>query len=164
MRDAKAQLLITPYPVGLDHGRLVALAASHDVDAHLGGGLTTDADGRAYFLRTPLDPDGGCNPTESFVSCPWGGAIMQLRGGRIYPCATGALFDRLNARFGTCFERGCEDSLDVASIRSADEIDAFRRTPKPMCRYCAQALTTRVAWRRSKCDRSEWLVGEERCC
>ena len=161
LRDAKAQLLITPYPIGLDHERLVALAASHGVDAHLGGGLATDADGRAYFLRTPLDPSGGCNPTESFVSCPWGGAILQLRGGRIHPCATGALFERLNARFGTGFERGGKDSLDVASVRSADEIDAFRRTPKPMCRYCAQMLATCVAWRQSKRDKDEWLVDEE---
>ena len=163
LSSAQAKLLITPYPVGVDHERLVAQAAVKGVRATLGGGLAKDENGRAYFLRTPLDPNGACEPTEAFVSCPMGGVIMQLRDGRIYPCATGALLERLNERFGTCFERGEEDSLDVASIKSAEEIDAFRRRPKSICRYCAQALTTRVAWGTSERVWGEWLVGGTEC-
>ena len=161
MRDTKAQMLITPYPVGVDYERIASFVIEQGVKGVVGGGLTLDKDGGAFFLRTPLDPNGLANPVEAFVSCPLAGTIMQLRDGRIYSCNKGALFDKLNARFGTRFEREAEDSLELSRIRSAADIDAFRRTPKPMCRYCTQAHTRRVAWTTSACAEEEWIATRE---
>ena len=160
LRDTRAEMLITPYPTGLDYDRLASFAAGKCVKAIVGGGLTHNGEGRAFFLRMPLDPAGTADPVKSFVSCSTAGAIMQLRDGRIYPCNKGAFLDKLNARFGTDFEHKPEDGLELTCIRSAADIDTFRRTPKPMCRYCAQSHMERVAWERSGCAAGEWLIAE----
>ena len=161
LRKSDALLLITPYPTGLDYDRLVELAKNQEVAVSLGGGLTYDEDGQAFFLRTPIDPDASFDPVESFVSCPFAGTIMQLRNGRIYACNKSALIDRLNTRFGTAFAHKPGDYLELASITSVDEIEAFRRTPKPLCSHCAQALTRRFIWELSQRTCDEWLLSSE---
>lgn len=158
LRDVGAEVLITPYPVDVDYPSLVDLAREQGVRAFLGGGVAKTDEGEAYFLRTPLDETGSQNPTEAFTLCPLAGFIMQLFNHRIYPCNRGALFGRLNERFGTTFEHEPGDYLELADIRSAEEIDDFRRTKKPMCRYCAQRLVDRIAWGQSTGSAGEWLV------
>lgn len=161
LRDAGAEILITPYPVSVDYARLVELAREQGVRAVLGGGIATTEEGESYFLKTPLDETGSQNPIEAFVSCPLAGATMQPFNRRIYPCNRGALFGRLNERFGTAFTHEPGDYLELADIRSAQEIDDFRRTKKPMCRYCAHGLTERVVWGQSTCSADEWPVNHD---
>ena len=163
LRDAGAEILITPYPVGIDYAGLVDLARGQGVRAVLGGGIATTEEGEAYFLKTPLDETGSQDPAKAFVSCPLAGTTMQLYDRRIYPCNKGALFDRLNERFGTSFTHEPGDYLELADIRSAQEIDDFRRTKKPMCRYCAHGLTERVVWGKSTRLADEWLVSHDEC-
>lgn len=163
MHDADAMILITPYPVDVDYAELVVFARERGVRAVLGGGLAMSDEGKAYFLKTPLDETGSQDPSEAFVSCPLAGSTMQLLEHRIYPCNRGALFDRVNKRFGTAFAHEKDDFLELADIRSAQEIDDFRRTKKPMCRYCAHGLTERIVWGRSTCSADEWLAGLRRC-
>ena len=152
-------LLITPYPTNLDYGRLVDLAKDRGVDVSVGGGIVYDKDGKAYFLRTPLDVHGSFDPIEAFVSCPLGGTIMQLRDGKIFACNRSALIDKLNKRFGTALAHEPGDYLELGSIRSVSEIEAFRRTPKPLCSHCAQGLTRRIAWEPSQRAFDEWFLG-----
>ena len=83
---------------------------------------------------------------------------MQLLDGRIFPCNRGALLGIVNERFGTAFAHEDGDYLELDSIASAKEIDAFRRTPKPMCRYCASSCAERIDWHRSEHGRDEWLM------
>ena len=161
LRDARARILMTSYPVGVDYQELQALAEVHGVHASVGGGLTRSKDGKAYFVSTPMDPLGGHDPSEAFVSCPLGGTVMQMRDGRIYPCNTSALVDRLNARFGTGFVHEQGDYLELASIAHASEIDDFRRTPKPLCGHCVQARTRRIDWGPSGRLPEEWLLIDE---
>ena len=153
-----ALLLITPYPTNLDYGRLANLAEGRGVRASIGGGLAYDKDGKAYFLRTPLDTHGSFDPVEAFVSCPLGGTIMQLRDGKVFACNKSALIDKLNKRFGTALAHEPGDYLELGSIRSANEIETFRRTPKPLCSHCAQGLTRRIAWEPSRRAYDEWFL------
>ena len=159
LHEVGAQILITPYPTGIDYVGLVELATSHGIDAVLGGGLAVSDEGEAFFLKNPLDERGEQDPAESFIACPLAGSTMQLLDHRIYPCNGGALLGRLNERFGTAFRHEPDDYLELASIRNADEIETFRRTKKPMCRYCAHGLVERIAWGPSSRSASEWLVG-----
>ena len=49
-------------------------------------------------------------------------------------------------------------NVSIAGLTSVEEIDAFRRTPKPMCRYCASSCAERIDWHRSEHGRDEWLM------
>ena len=160
LRDAGARILMTPYPVGVDYQGLVALSKERGVDAFVGGGLAPSKDGTPCFLNTPMDASGPHDPAEAFAACPLAGVVMQMRDGRIYACNRSALVDRLNARFGTGFAHEPGDFLELASIRDASEIDSFRRTPKPLCRHCAQARTELVGWGPSGRLPEEWLLSE----
>mgnify|MGYP002624189429 CR=1 FL=1 len=158
MRTARADILLTPYPIGVDYSALVGLATSQGVDAVTGGGLSV-VDGESfYFLRTPLDEEGLQDPAASFASCPLGGRTMQLVDGRIFPCNRGALLGIVNERFGTSFGHAKGDFLRLDSIIDIEEIDRFRREPHPMCRFCASSLSERIDWHPSDVDPSEWLM------
>ena len=128
------------------------------VRAGVGGGLATSPDGHSYFLKTPLDELGGNDARCAFVECPLAGSTMQLLHGRIYPCNRSALFGVLNRCFGTSFAHEEGDCIELAAIRDCNQIDEFRRTPKPMCRHCAHRSTERLEWRVSSREADEWLV------
>lgn len=158
LKETGSEIMITPYPTGIDYKNLVEQARKQGVRAILGGGLAMSDKGEAFFLKQPLDPTGSQSPTDAFLACPLAGSTMQLLEGRIYPCDRGALFGKLNERFGTTFAHEPNDYLELSAIGNAREIDDFRRTKKPMCRYCAHELAECVAWERSSCSASEWLA------
>ncbi|MDO4806520.1 MAG: radical SAM protein [Coriobacteriales bacterium] len=157
--ETGTEIMVTPYPTGVDYDELVRRARTRGIRAVLGGGLAVSDEGEGFFLKRPLDPTGSQNPTEAFLECPLAGSTMQLLEGRIYPCDRGALFGKLNERFGTTFWHEPNDYLELVAISSAQEIDDFRRTKKPMCRYCTRGLTKRVAWGPSSRSADEWIVG-----
>ena len=158
MRAAGVCLYLTPYPIGIDYQGLVTYAGDRGVRAEVSNGLAVGEGGTPYFLSTPLDEHGGHDVTQAFMECPLGGVSLQLVGGRLFPCNRGALFETLNERFGTSFAHESEDYLELAFVSDVDEIADFRRTPKPMCRYCAYERTVRVEWGRSTGEPSEWIV------
>lgn len=158
MRATKTDILMTPYPIGVDYSALVELAQAHGVEASVGGGLAQGTSGEHYFLRTPLDESGTCDPAKAFAVCSLGGSTMQLLDGRIYPCNRGALFGIVNARFGTKFTHESSDYLELDTVSSVEQIDIFRRSARPMCRYCAHFATTCIPWAPSTCDSLEWLL------
>ncbi len=157
MLEPNTDMLITPYPIGLDYEALEERVRARGVDVSVGGGLSASEE-ENYFLRTPLDETGSQDATESFVACPLGGHTMQLLDGKIYPCNRGALLDIVNERFGTSFAHEEGDYLALGEIGSVEELDSFRRTPRPMCRYCASSIAERIPWHRSSCDAEEWLM------
>ena len=158
MRTVGAELLATPYPVGIDYDELATYVREKGVTSYVGGGLAVNEDGQSYFLKTLLDDSGCHDATQAFVDCPLAGVTMQLLDGRIYPCNRGAFLDRLNRRFGTSFAHEEGDYLELSSIGSVAEIDCFRRSPKPMCRYCECTDTEVVHWGRSTRSADEWIA------
>lgn len=152
-KEAGATVLLTRYPIGLDHDGLVALAKERGVRALAQGQQPFS------FRRTPLDPAGAQDPSNNFIHCPSGGYCLQLRDGRIYPCHRSAYMQALNARFATSFAHEAGDFLELADVGGVDGIDAFRRSPKPACRYCAFGEIEEIPWSRSCGSRDEWLVG-----
>jgi hypothetical protein len=62
----------------------------------------------------------------------------------------------LDAAFGWKMASEPADELPLASISSIDDIESFRRSAHPMCRYCANDRMAVVAWGRSRRDEREW--------
>ena len=156
-KEANAAILLTRYPIDVDYDGLLSLAKQYGVSAQAQGEVV--AGQQAFsFRRTPMDPSGTHDPSLNYIHCPSGGYCLQLRDGRIYPCHRSAYMGTLNARFATSFSHEANDCLELADISSVDEIDAFRRTPKPACRYCAFDGIEVIPWASSQGERDEWLV------
>jgi len=115
---------------------LVEFVQAKGAQARFNQDITGMCVGREMFMRLALDSDGGCNPTESFVSCPFGGHFLQLSHGAIWPCQVTAHHDYFSKRFGYDMHDGPEDSLPLECIASIENIETFRRKSHPMCRFC----------------------------
>ena len=83
---------------------------------------------------------------------------MQMARGSLWPCQVAAHHGPLAARFGYDMRDGEGDSLPLAGIRSAGDIESFRRRPHPMCRFCDNGKLSIVPWRRSELVAEEWLA------
>lgn len=152
------RLAISPYPIRLDYQELLAYACSKGAQAFLSDDITGTASGKEAFMRLALDPAGGCDPAGSFVSCPFGGHFLQLADGAIWPCQVTAHHGPLAERFALDLHASADDALPLDSIGSVDQIEAFRRRPHPMCRYCNNGALTVAPWERSKLEAGEWLA------
>ncbi|MBP3884997.1 MAG: radical SAM protein [Olsenella sp.] len=158
LAECDVGLLISPYPLRVDYEGLAALARERGVRAAFAADVTGTAEGKEAFLRLAIDPEGKCDPSRSFVSCPFGGHYLQLARGAIWPCQVAAHHGPLARRFGYDMHDEPADSLSLADICSADDIEAFRRMPHPICRHCDNDALTVMPWGRSKLSADEWLA------
>ena len=151
-------LLISPYPLRIDYEGLAALARSKGVRAAFAMDITGATDGKEAFLRLAIDPEGTCDQVRSFTSCPFGGCYLQLARGAIWPCQVTAHHSSFARRFGYDMHDDPADSLPLTRIGSSDDIETFRRSAHPMCRYCDNDALTVVPWERSGLAADEWLA------
>ena len=151
-------IAISPYPIKLDYEGLGELARSKGVRASFAIDITGTAEGKQAFIRLALDPEGECDPVQSFASCPFGGCFLQLARGAIWPCQVSALHGAFARRFGYGMRDEPGDSLALDVIDSAGDIEGFRRRPHPMCRYCDNDGLTVAPWGRSELSAEEWLA------
>ena len=156
--ECDVELALSPCAISVDYAALVELARAKGAWVTFNGDITGTCEHKEAFLRLALDPEGGCDPKESFVACPIGGRTLQLARGAVWPCQVAAHHGGFNQRFGYDLHDGPDDSLSLEAIRSADDIEAFRRTSHPMCRYCDNELLTVAPWERSKLEAGEWLT------
>lgn len=158
MAEADIRLVISPYPVGVDYPPLVELAEAHGVRAALAGDVTGSERGKEVFFHIALDEHGTQDPTYASNRCPFGGNYVQLHNGALYPCQVAAYHATLNAEFGTALASSDDDRLPLESITSTEQIDTFRRSAHPMCRFCDNDQLAVDSWRRSRRERSEWFA------
>lgn len=158
LADCDVRLLISPYPLHVDYEGLAALARTKGVQDGFAMDITNTAEGKEAFMRLSLDPKGACDQARSFTSCPFGGCYLQLARGAIWPCQVAAHHGSFARHFGYDMHDGPDDSLPLASIASADDIETFRRRSHPMCRHCDNDALTVVPWKQSNLDAAEWLA------
>ena len=159
-RDASVRLYLSAYPIGIDYDALEALGRENGVETvRQPDALGNDRE-KQVFWRHRLDPQGRCSALHSWTICRMD-YTLQLRGGALYPCNRGAYMDVLNGAFGTEFIHQPGDFVNIADLKSAEDLDSFRRRPHPMCRYCDNDATRRVNWARSKRDPHEWIKCED---
>lgn len=158
LAECDVELGISPYPLNVDYAGLADLARSKGVRVFLTNDITRTCEGKQAFMHLALDPDGGCDPAQSFTSCPFGGRFLQLARGAIWSCQVAAHGGAFAQRFGYGMHDEAGDSLPLNAIGSVDDIEAFRRRSHPMCRHCDNSKLTVVPWKRSTLSASEWLA------
>ncbi len=156
--ECDVKLLISPYPPHVDYEGLTALAHEKGVHVGFARDITGTTDGKEAFLRLAIDTEGKCDQSRSFTSCPFGGCYLQLARGAVWPCQVAAHHRSLSKRFGYDMHGDFADSLPLASISSADDIETFRRMPHPMCRHCDNDSLAVAPWERFSLDAAEWLA------
>ena len=150
------ELHLSAYPINVDYDGLVEVTKARGADAGFAMDLTGRDTGKTSFLKIAIDPEGEQDPIRSFNSCFFGGSFMQLSGGSIWNCQIAAHHATLDAAFGWKMTSEPADELPLASITSIDDIESFRRSAHPMCRYCANDRMGIMAWDRSRLDEREW--------
>ena len=157
LTECEVDLTISPYPIHLDYNALVDFVQAKGAEARFNSDITGMCEDRELFVRLALDPNGGCNPTESFICCPFGGHFLQLAHGAIWPCQVTAHHECFSKRFGYDMHDSPEDSFPLGCIASVEDIEIFRRKPHPMCRFCDNDSLSVMPWERSKLVEDEWL-------
>ena len=155
------ELQFSAYPINVDYNGLIGMAKARGADVAFAMDLTERDSGKEAFLKVAIDPEGRQDPVRSFNSCFFGGSFMQLSGGSIWNCQIAAHHATLNAAFGWKMASEPSDELPLASVTSIDDIESFRRSERPMCRYCANNQMGIMAWGRSRRDESEWRAQDD---
>ena len=149
-REEKITIVITRYPISLPFEKILKKAKEEQVNCF------TVAGGES-FIHHYLDPDGRQDPALSRKKCRFGGTCVQLRNGRLYPCAQAAYANILNQAFHLEFEQKEEDGIEPEKITSGRSFRKWLRTPIPFCRYCSTQKEHWVSWERSRMEREEWI-------
>lgn len=152
---AKANILlsITQYPCVSDFDSLIEYVKEKNVQVEI---YAVKDD----FSYRRVSPKGKFDWKKAYYKCPQGGHCLQLKDGKIYPCAAAAYFYILNNKYGTNFSVDKESYLELSKVKNSDEIKKFRRTSKKVCRYCNVNGRDLHPWRISKFERGEWIMDE----
>ena len=150
------EMQLSAYPINMDYCDVAEMARARGAYVDFAMDLTGRDAEKESFLKVAIDPDGQQDPIRSFNSCFFGGSFMQLANGSIWNCQVAAHHATLNAAFGWDMASKSADELPLASITSIDDIESFRRSAHPMCRYCANDRMAIVTWDRSRLDEREW--------
>lgn len=132
--DNHIHVMVTPYPIRLNYERIMALAEQYDVKLTC---YTKDLWTRdKTFRKFALDLEGKCDAAKNFRRCPFVECQSLWDNGRIYRCNFPAFGRHLNEVFGTEFEFGEKDYIDIYEVKDKEEIFDFLTKPIPACRYC----------------------------
>ena len=156
LADCGVEMHLSAYPINMDYDSLAKMARARGACVDFAMDLTGHDAEKEAFLKVAIDPDGGQDPVRSFNSCLFGGSFMQLANGSIWNCQVAAHHATLDAVFGWDMASEPADELPLASVSSVDDIESFRRSAHPMCRYCANDRMGIVTWHRSHRDEREW--------
>lgn len=155
-RDNRLMMVVTNYPINIDHGRIKELTSQYGVglDYSWGGKIKT-------MSKMVLDPEGSGEAGYNFMKCHRSNGCITLQEGRLYTCTVAPTIGHFNRYFGQNIPLTDDDSIDIYQAESGREILEFLRRPIPFCRYCD--LRTRIKglpWRQSGREITEWFLTE----
>lgn len=153
-RENDIVVVVTKYPINIDHSTMLEVAKSNQVKFHFYG--NTDTITKTSY-KMPMDIDGLQDARRSFWNCYHVNTCPILKEGKLYPCSPSSGAIHFNRRFGTHMDMEADDYLDIYSVKDNAELLSFLSTPKPFCRFCKTAERTfGHTWEQSKKDISEW--------
>jgi MoaA/NifB/PqqE/SkfB family radical SAM enzyme len=148
------EISITRYPIKLDIDKITEKAKSYGVK--LTSMYDTDKIGKNMH-HLPFDLNGGQNIKKSFNVCFFANYCITLKNGKLCTCGLPLSIQHFNEYFGKNIQVSEKDFIDIYKANTIDEILDFLRKPIPFCRYCDwQNIETRLPWRISKKEISEW--------
>lgn len=157
MKENRIDLKYTQYPINVDYGHLVDMAAEKGIFAFSAGQGEID-----YFRRIPLNPKGTFNVHETYIRCPYIDC-PQLKEGVLYRCPASAYADILNEKMQECgqaasFHVSALDHLDLNDDISEEDVLEFLSRPIPFCQYCDMGnVNSRIEWGNSTRSIEEWV-------
>lgn len=152
-------IIVTKYPVRLDHQEIERLAGQHGVELSYYG--STDVVEKTMEC-VPLDLEGRQDARDSFLRCARANRCIALDNGKIYTCSLIPYVKYFNRQFNQRLEVTPADCLDIYKVGSLDEILDFLCKPVPFCRYCDVKGTKRgIKFGVSRKEITEW-IGERR--
>ncbi len=146
---------ITKYPINLNYENINELAQKYGVSCEFYGSSDI-TEKTSYFI--PLDLTGKQDVIPNFEKCFHANNCIMLKEGRMYTCTVAANIEHFNRYYGTSVELSEQDSIDIHSVESLNEITEFLAKPIPFCRYCnVNGREFGHTWGQSKKEISEWL-------
>ncbi len=149
-KKEKIKIYISAYPAGIDYDRIRHIVESHGIAYEL-------SELRCDFIHHVYDPKGKQNPSDSYTHCEFGGLCLQLRHGKLFPCARAAYMPIFNKAFGTHYQYRKGDYIEIDQLKHRWQFIRFVTHPIPFCRYCNMADEHRTEWGRSEKSIQEWM-------
>lgn len=141
--------------MNLDYDALEKLAAEHNVEYRYIGNTR---DTIKTLKKYPLDINGMQDVRRSFRLCHRANNCIYLQHGRLYTCTVAPNIKHLNKKFCLNLIESPENSIDIYSAKSAQEILEFLARPIPFCKYCMpEKVQNGLVWRQSESKLSEWV-------
>ena len=134
-RKNKIEIVVTKYPIKIDHNAIEQLVKSKNVKFNFYG--RTDIVSKSMQCM-PLDISGSQNARDSFLRCSAANRCIALDNGKIYTCTTIPYIKYFNQKFNQNLEVTENDYIDIHKAESFDEIMKFLSNPMPFCRFCNQ--------------------------
>ncbi|GHV96301.1 hypothetical protein AGMMS50293_26210 [Spirochaetia bacterium] len=154
-RENKITIVVTKYPINIDHQGIKEKAAANGVEFHFYGDTE-------QVLKTmhcvPLDLNGRQNKNESFTKCYKSNLCIKCRNGKLYTCSLIPNIHYFNNYFNLNLRVSKRDHIDIYKARDLDEIFEFIRKPIPFCKYCnIDGSRYDIKWDVSKRELTEWV-------
>ncbi|MDR0538612.1 MAG: radical SAM protein [Tannerellaceae bacterium] len=153
-RRNKIQIIVTKYPIKLNHDAIEKYVRSQGVmfDYYGSTGSVLKS-----MQCSPLDLSGCQNPRDSFLRCNSANRCISLDNGKIYTCSVIPYAKYFNTYFNKNLEITDKDFMNIYEAKNIDEIMNFISRPMPFCRYCNKKnIIYDIGYGRSKKDISEW--------
>lgn len=154
-RENRIVIRPTKYPVNFDYDAAEKLAAGHGVEYS----YFNDTNVVKSLYKCPLDIEGKQNIRKNFRNCFKVIHCSYFQHGRFYTCTVAPTAHHLNKKFGTKVLETPEDSIDIYTAKSGQEVVDFLRKPIPFCKYCIiKKQSFSIPFRQSKSELSEWTL------
>ena len=153
-RENAISIIVTKYPIQLDYQKILDKAKMEKVEFSFFG---TSEDFK-YMTNLGLDPEGKQDVTKSFVNCAESNNCVKLKDGKLYTCTRPAAIYKFNQFFDKCLEVTENDSIDIYSAKSKEEILDKLAKPIPFCKYCDISGNRKAReWGQTDKAIEEWL-------
>lgn len=148
----------TYYPIKFDYAEYKKIAEEKGV-RYTSDPLVTKRMNKMFpiCLRNPNN----AVMKSNFLRCPFANQCITLKNGRLYPCMIAAHAVHLKKYFNLNITLSEEDSVDIYSVKTKDELMEKIAKPIPFCRYCDVVNNfLECDWGVSHKNRYEWLAFE----
>ncbi|MCL2073831.1 MAG: radical SAM protein [Marinilabiliaceae bacterium] len=153
-RENKIEIIVTKYPIKIDHNAIKQLVKSKKIMFNFYG--RTEMISKSMQC-VPLDITGCQNRKDSFLRCSAANRCIALDNGKIYTCTTIPYIKYFNNHFNQNLEVSKHDYINIYEAKNFDEIMTFLSKPMPFCRFCNQkGIIWDIGYGVSKGKIEEW--------
>ena len=154
-RENKIGIIVTKYPIQLEHEAIQSKAKEQDVDFEFFG----RSEDFKYMMNLGLDPEGKQDVYKSYVNCVEANNCIKLKDGKLFTCTRPAAIYKFNKYFNKNLQVCDCDYVDIYQVNSGEEVLERLAKPIEFCKYCKTCVGDRKAfeWGKTSGEIEEWL-------